>query len=118
VEAVNLLAGIGDDAEGIAIRQLVIPLLEHKNAEVRLTALGILRSKGEAAERLLPPLMTLLGSPDPLVRAGAVRLLGIIGDDAEGIVPIIGKALSDDNAAVRTEAVEALKQITRRRGAR
>jgi HEAT repeat protein len=70
--------------------------------------LGALGRGGDT--RYVPPLVALLGAPEPLVRVAAARALGHIGGEHEGVTALC-MALQDDDAGVRAAACRSLGQV-------
>ena len=59
----------------------------------------------------VPPLSRLLRHPDPIARVSAAQTLRAVGPDARAAVSTLVKALKDECAPVRAEAVDALGEI-------
>jgi len=70
--------------------------------------LGALGRGGDT--RYVPPLVALLGAPEPLVRVAAARALGHIGGEHEGVTALC-MALHDGDAGVRAAACRSLGQV-------
>jgi len=87
-------------------------LLDQKDKELRDQAKQYLDRVGPQDKDLVPALVPLLREDDPVVRAGAARLLGQIGPDAKDALEGIDDATADENDKDALQAlVGARKRI-------
>jgi HEAT repeat protein len=106
------LARLGDSSGGVTLASLENSPL----GDLRLIAAGAAAKQnpqGAWAEKV----RTLLSDPDPLLRLRAASLLMEHDRDTDAAEATLVAGLSDDTPAVRTEAVRALREISRRRPA-
>ena len=100
-DAAEVLSIVGEPAV-----DTLIPVLGDATERVRKSAISILTGIGAPAAA---PLTTALESPDVLIRVGAARILGDIGD-AAAVEPLT-KALDDGDPHVRIEVAAALCKL-------
>ncbi len=91
---------------------LLLPLLEDKDAQVRLSAAQSLWGLAPVVRgRALPVLTKELGNRSPAVRRRTAEILAGFGPDAREAVPALLEALFEQNAEVRVALINALKKI-------
>jgi hypothetical protein len=101
----DVLSGIG----GPAVEPL-IEVLKHKNKNVRIKALIILRQINDA--RIVQPMILMLRDNEPDIRSRTANMLGWIG--GKRAIPPLIQALKDENADVRENAAWSLQWITKK----
>ncbi|MBI3462390.1 MAG: HEAT repeat domain-containing protein [Planctomycetes bacterium] len=69
------------------------------------------KALAQFGEEAVPQLIQALENENPKVRAGAARVLGLIGDKAKAAEPTLIEALDDTDHEVRVSAATALSQI-------
>src|SRR5262249_35395283 len=85
-----------------AVMPALLSNLEHPTRLIRLTAVEILENLGPDAHAQAPVLVKILADPDLIVRWAAARALGRIdGKPVPGEIEALGRALSDQDLAVR-----------------
>lgn len=82
--------------------------LSDSDSQVRLAAMKALARKKATA---VDPLLDLLRSPDPSLKARAAETLGDLGRSGGNAVPSLTEALKDEVPAVRANAAVALGKI-------
>jgi HEAT repeat protein len=110
VAALSLAEGCDCDDEkpqDPEVVRKVIELVNHPNAEVRSTAIGVLPSFH--LKEVPAGLLVAARDKNPDVRQSLAQVLGSIGDPKS--VPTLKELLSDGNADVRESAVSALSEI-------
>ena len=90
---------------------LGIKKLNHKDFQVRLSAIEVLQAWSSYASEAVPALTMALRDENAEVRAGAAHTLELIGPPARKSVPELTKALSDSASFVRAAAAFALGEI-------
>jgi HEAT repeat protein len=93
-----------------AVLDVFLDSLKDKCELVRLRASAAL-SRSDRAEEVVSTLVELIDSKDHFVRWQALRGLGRIGPRASSAVRPVEKALSDQSARIRVEAVLALVRM-------
>lgn len=88
----------------------IIARLKSPQPWVRMRAIFVLASWGEAAQPAISALVDTLGDESVSVRQMAAFALGEIGDEAAGI-PALLKALRDDTSGVRRQAAMSLGKL-------
>jgi HEAT repeat protein len=96
------LGNIGDPRAIDALR----PYLAHESKEIRLSAAWAI--SGVKDDRVVEPLKSILRDPDIRNRHDAVKMLAAVGRPA-AIAAVRSIALSDEEASMRTTAVQALR---------
>jgi HEAT repeat protein len=86
-------------------------LLADADLDVRRTAASTLEAYREAARPALAGLIRTLRTPDPILKAAALRTLKGIGSEAEPALPALRSAREDPDARVRQLAGEVLDQL-------
>ncbi|MCS7223815.1 MAG: HEAT repeat domain-containing protein [Armatimonadetes bacterium] len=86
--------------------RFLISQLNSSDEKVRSASVDALRTVGRSAEKLLLPASK---SRDPLVRWGAIAVLGTIGSPSA--LPVLKRAVSDKEPEVRAAAVAALGDL-------
>lgn len=94
---------------------LAIPLLRRalrdKSVSVFMAALNALERRNSEAAPAVAEMIECLNHERASVRAQACRILGYIGIAAKRAVPALRKAMKDEDANVRKDAVSALRRI-------
>ncbi len=104
LDAIRALGEIGGDKIRIAVPDLK-KLLDATDEDVREAAAHALRTAGAEAE-----LIKSLTDNNPLARAAAAREIGFSGEETVKLaLPRLIKLLGDDDASVRMEAEETIK---------
>jgi HEAT repeat protein len=88
--------------------EAMIKSLNDANAEVRYTAVDVLRRYGPQAKPAVPALIVALADSDNHVRMGSAYALAAVGPDAASAVPALQVALDDASKEVRLGAAHAL----------
>ncbi|MDX9856641.1 MAG: Npt1/Npt2 family nucleotide transporter [candidate division Zixibacteria bacterium] len=78
--ALDMLASVRDKS----LVQHVLPLVQHRDAEVRFRALKVLQLNGDAS--LIVPIKPAIVDSDPLVRREAFHILYLFDRDRQGLV--------------------------------
>jgi hypothetical protein len=105
-------------AGGLAAEESLAQLRECLTSVVRaagvggtseqLAALRIIQASGSEAAVVLPELRDWLAHSEPAVRRQIPKILTAIGPAAKELIPDLERALTDDDADVRTAAAQAL----------
>jgi HEAT repeat protein len=90
----------------------VLPLLKHKDTQVRTVAASALQLLGPAAEPAVPDLIAFLDNPDLNLRRTAVSTLQRIGPGAKKAVPVLVKLAGESrDLSLKTTALRAIADI-------
>ncbi len=97
------------DTFEIPIDDLLEPLLEQDDAQLRYWAVSLLARHGSGGERHTQGIARLADDPDPAVRKAVAQTLGMLDASDEALTVL--QLLYDDVAFVRVHAVKALAQF-------
>ncbi len=96
---------------GPAAVKKVAPLLQHDNAQVRMSACQVLGNGGEATRPFVPKLTQCLQDDQILVRNAALQAFHRLGPIGREASPIVLKLAQDPQPFTRKQALEALEQM-------
>jgi HEAT repeat protein len=91
--------------------ELLLPLLEDRDSEIRVAVLAALRSTGPATEADLPRLQTGMESQYPESRRFCIESIVNLGPKATEALPALARALRDSDSIIRIAASAALATI-------
>ena len=98
-------------AKSAAVRQAILPFLEHEQAAFRGMALSALVASAAKPASLMPRLQAAMHDDDLLVRQEAMDALASLGPSARGATSALVESLGDGNAEIRLSAVRAIGKL-------
>ncbi len=91
----------------------MIPSLADQDEDVREPMIAAIAQFGPQA---ISEIAKHFGHENPHIRLGAIRAVGMMGDQAEAAVPALSAQLDNDSASIRSAAAGALEEIICDRG--
>ncbi len=91
---------------------VLVPMLDDKDARIRRAAIASLRENPGAARQALPQLMKLLHDDDSHIRADAITAISLLQPEvARQVLRQLIELLTDDDPQLRAVAVYAIGQL-------
>lgn len=97
-------------AQGTALAESILPLLENSNSEIAEAACSTIGSIG-LTPRSVEELASLIRHKEARVRMLCVRMLGLLGARAASVSGLVILRMDDPEAAIRKEAAQSLERM-------